>query len=59
VRALAAADLRPVVVVPSEARGALKLPVTVEIGSGQSELAIVETRPSQVSVVPLRGRNAP
>lgn len=59
VRALAATDLRPYVVVPPEAKGTLKLPLAVEIASAQPGIAVVETRPVEVSVVPLRGKTRP
>jgi YbbR domain-containing protein len=59
VRALAAADVRPYVVVPAEAKGAMKLPLAVEIAAGHPEISVVETRPAELSVVPLRKRSQP
>ena len=59
VRSLAATDLQPYVMVAPEAKTAIKLPLAVEIASGHPGIGVVETRPSEVSVVPLRGKSGP
>jgi YbbR-like protein len=56
VRALADTDIRPYVIVPPEAKGTLKLPLAVEVDSGRPGISVEETRPKEVSVVPLRGK---
>jgi YbbR domain-containing protein len=59
VKALAAADVRPYVEVPPEAKGVLKLPLAVELPAGQPAVSVVEIRPREVSVRPLRGKERP
>jgi YbbR domain-containing protein len=57
VRALAAADVRPFVTVPSGARAAARLPVAVEIASGHPGVSVVETRPAEVALRPAAGES--
>lgn len=56
VRALAAGDIRAYVDVPSEGAVAPQLPLAVEIASGHPGISVVETRPSEISVVVPRGK---
>jgi YbbR domain-containing protein len=58
VRALAAADVRAFVTVPSEGASPARLPVAVEIASGHPGVSVIETRPSEVAIRP-SGRGAP
>jgi hypothetical protein len=52
VRALAAADVRAFVTVPSGGASPARLPVAVEIGSGHPGVSVIETRPSEVAIRP-------
>ncbi len=52
VRALAAADVRAFVTVPSEGASPRRLPVAVEIASGHPGVSVIETRPASVAIRP-------
>jgi hypothetical protein len=59
VRTLEAADLTAYVTLPREGAVPPRLPVAIDVASGHAGVAVIETRPAQVSVRVLRPQSPP